>query len=194
MQWGERSGGNVVFVNHPCFGCIPTLSIPWTKPNAKRTKLTVFSVNNKNALLAVCYLIYTTLARELDNMLKPPTSLDEVYHLIDTMQMGAPRNQVSLEFHSTALSAPSTYITSPHLTLPFWAKLTYQSAPKGSDKEGKPPKPLAGGMTYIYDPSTADRSGLEISANIPVVQVPAHVLMTTENPWYAGPGDPVKKE
>lgn len=49
-------------------------------------------------------------------------------------------------------------------------------------------------MTYIYDPSTADKSGLTPGAQIPIVQVPAHVLMTTENSWYAGPGDPVKKE
>jgi hypothetical protein len=49
-------------------------------------------------------------------------------------------------------------------------------------------------MTYIYDRSEADQSGLVPGANIPVVHVPAHVLMTTENPWYAGPGDPVKKD
>lgn len=49
-----------------------------------------------------------------------------------------------------------------------------------------------GGMTYIYDPSTTDRSGLEPSVKIPIVQVPSNVLMTTENPWYAGPGELIK--
>lgn len=51
-------------------------------------------------------------------------------------------------------------------------------------------------MTYIYDPSSATggdkKAGLVANANIPIVQVPAHVLMTTENSWYAGPGDPVR--
>ncbi|KAK4685061.1 hypothetical protein P7C73_g5092, partial [Tremellales sp. Uapishka_1] len=60
-----------------------------------------------------------------------------------------------------------------------------ESAPR--DKTG-----LAGGMTYLFDPDGA--GGLTPNSNIPIVQGPAPVLMTSQNHYYAGPGAPVKKE
>lgn len=52
-------------------------------------------VSNKVAILALCYLIYTTLARELENMLKPPLNMDEIYQVIDRMSVTGGRMQVS---------------------------------------------------------------------------------------------------
>jgi hypothetical protein len=44
-----------------------------------------------------------------------------------------------------------------------------------------------GGMSYIYD------EALKAEANIPIVVVPPHVLMTSENRYYAGPGEQIKE-
>jgi hypothetical protein len=52
-------------------------------------------VNAKVAVLALCYLIYSTFARELENMLAAPTSMDAVCAYIDRMTNGAPKNQAS---------------------------------------------------------------------------------------------------
>jgi hypothetical protein len=38
-----------------------------------------------------------------------------------------------------------------------------------------------GGMSYIYD------QDLKNKANIPIVGVTPHVLMTSQSGWYAGP-------
>lgn len=56
----------------------------------------IIVVNNKVAILALCWLIYSTFATEIENMLTPPTSMDEIYDYIDKMERSAPRNQVSL--------------------------------------------------------------------------------------------------
>lgn len=40
-------------------------------------------------------------------------------------------------------------------------------------------------MSYIYDATSA--TTVAHNANIPIVGVPAPVLLTTENHWYAGP-------
>jgi hypothetical protein len=47
-------------------------------------------------------------------------------------------------------------------------------------------------MTYICDPVVG--GGVVPSANIPINNVPPHVLMTTEVSYYAGPGDKMEAD
>ncbi|WVR07360.1 hypothetical protein IAU60_004401 [Kwoniella sp. DSM 27419] len=61
------------------------------------------------------------------------------------------------------------------------------------------PSQMTGGMSYIYEPgptSTSARSssagGVRDLANIPIEVVPPHVLMTSQNHWYVGPGNEMK--
>lgn len=55
-----------------------------------------FVVNSKMAIIALCYLLYSTIAREIELMLKAPTDMDEIYEYIDRMQSTQARNQVCL--------------------------------------------------------------------------------------------------
>lgn len=67
--------------------------------------------------------------------------------------------------------------------------MRWQAGPKV-----KKPQDLAGGMSYIYDPDTAAGLGaVQKNSNIPIHMVPPHVLMTTDNHYYAGPGEDLKK-
>ena len=54
-------------------------------------------MNVRIAILALGYLIYTTLVREIDNMLKPPMDWGAVYEYIDQITMSSARNQVCAE-------------------------------------------------------------------------------------------------
>lgn len=58
-------------------------------------------------------------------------------------------------------------------------------------------KPFKGhgvsGMGYVYQPEDLGRKGGE-AANIPIVNVPAPVLMTSDCAYLAGPGTRVKGE
>ena len=45
-------------------------------------------------------------------------------------------------------------------------------------------------MGYIYAPTEA--KNVKPNATIPIVTVPPHVLMTSENQYYAGPGEQIK--
>jgi hypothetical protein len=47
-------------------------------------------------------------------------------------------------------------------------------------------------MSYLYDPTAA--GDLLPNAQIPLSTVPAHVLMTAESAYYAGPGEEVMPE
>ncbi|RXK38130.1 hypothetical protein M231_04591 [Tremella mesenterica] len=62
----------------------------------------------------------------------------------------------------------------------------------GNYRNESAPKPVAGmtgGMSYIYDPTDLS-SSRRVAA--PIHAVPPHVLMTTENHFYAGPGETFK--
>ena len=41
-------------------------------------------------------------------------------------------------------------------------------------------------MAYIYDSVSASDGVVKSNAKVPIVGVPAPVLMTTQNHWYAG--------
>ncbi|WWC63069.1 uncharacterized protein I303_105668 [Kwoniella dejecticola CBS 10117] len=61
------------------------------------------------------------------------------------------------------------------------------------NKNESAPKPtqMTGGMSYLYEQGEGDVKEL---ANVPTEMVPPHVLMTTQNHWYAGPGNEMKGE
>ena len=102
-------------------------------------------------------------------MLRPPPDMDEIHNAIEQISSRAARNEVS---HHSHLSLFSILI------------MVWQTAPKpGKDL-------LAGGMGYIYDPTEA--GGVNVNSNVPIVTVPPPVLMTTENHFYAGPGEQIK--
>ncbi|ORX38685.1 hypothetical protein BD324DRAFT_621930 [Kockovaella imperatae] len=108
-------------------------------------------INSNVAIAGLCYLIYTTVSSELEDMLKPPPNMDIYHEYIDR-------------------------ITAP---------LKNQGAPKpGKDQP-------VGGMSYIYDPTEA-RGLKPTNTAIPINVVPPHVLMTSENHFYAGPGEQIK--
>ncbi|WWC90896.1 uncharacterized protein L201_005833 [Kwoniella dendrophila CBS 6074] len=67
---------------------------------------------------------------------------------------------------------------------------------QGSKNESAPkPTQMTGGMSYIYEKNQGNvNETVNDLANIPVEMVPPHVLMTTQNHWYAGPGNEMKAE
>ena len=54
----------------------------------------VHSVNSKVAIAGLCFLIYSTVSTELDNMLKPPTDMEPYYNEITAITYA--KNQVGL--------------------------------------------------------------------------------------------------
>ncbi len=65
----------------------------------------------------------------------------------------------------------------------------FQSAIKPDRDNGY----LAGGMAYLYDPTSS--GDLVPNSNIPIQGVvPPPVGMTSENHRYAGPGEPIKRD
>ncbi|OCF75993.1 hypothetical protein I204_03290 [Kwoniella mangroviensis CBS 8886] len=58
------------------------------------------------------------------------------------------------------------------------------------------PKPtqMTGGMSYLYEKDNVNASSVKELANVPIEMVPPHVLMTTQNHWFAGPGNEMKGE
>jgi len=76
------------------------------------------AVNRNIAIAALVWLIYNTVATELDNMLKPPDDMDGVYQAISAIS-NPPRNQVgSLDLltFSLHLSIACGQSTSRYLT------------------------------------------------------------------------------
>ncbi|WRT68206.1 uncharacterized protein IL334_005181 [Kwoniella shivajii] len=55
------------------------------------------------------------------------------------------------------------------------------------------PRDMTGGMSYIYEQQEQGQ-GVKELANVPIEMVPPHVLMTTQNHYYAGPGNEMKVE
>ncbi|RSH81382.1 hypothetical protein EHS25_006914 [Saitozyma podzolica] len=110
-------------------------------------------VNRKLAAAGLAYLVYSTIASEIEGMLAPGPDMEEVQDTIEKIVRAAARNE---------------------------------SAPKSDLKKREPNS----GMTYIFDPTSAGT--LIKSADIPIVTVPAPVLMTSQNHWYAGAGEQIK--
>ncbi|WWC71758.1 uncharacterized protein I206_105717 [Kwoniella pini CBS 10737] len=63
------------------------------------------------------------------------------------------------------------------------------------NKNESAPKPtqMTGGMSYLYEKGQTNQEVKEL-ANVPIEMVPPHVLMTTQNHWYVGPGNEMKGE
>jgi hypothetical protein len=57
------------------------------------------------AIAGLCWLIYSTFAAEIDNMLKPPTDMEPVYNAIDMITRASGRNEVG----------PSPFVCYPSL-------------------------------------------------------------------------------
>ncbi|GFZ49327.1 hypothetical protein JCM24511_07447 [Saitozyma sp. JCM 24511] len=110
-------------------------------------------VNRKLAAAGLAYLVYSTIASEMEGMLAPGPDMEEIHETIEKIVRTAARNE---------------------------------SAPKSDIKKREPNS----GMTYIFDPTSAGT--LVKSADIPIVTVPAPVLMTSQNHWYAGAGEQIK--
>ncbi|WVQ99830.1 hypothetical protein IAU59_006973 [Kwoniella sp. CBS 9459] len=68
----------------------------------------------------------------------------------------------------------------------------------GSKNESAPrPTHMTGGMSYLLEPtgSNGDNTNtVKELANVPTEMVPPHVLMTTQNHWFVGPGNEMKAE
>jgi hypothetical protein len=70
------------------------------------------AVSVRIAIIALGYLIYTTLVREIDNMLAPPMDWGAVYAYIDQITMTAARNQVCLRLLSSPAAPHAPIIVS----------------------------------------------------------------------------------
>ena len=125
-------------------------------------------VQKKLAAAVLLWLIYHVFSTEIEGMLAPGIDMDAVQKQLMEAQRYAPRNQVS---------RPTS------VQLAVAAILRLQSAPK-------PRSGLAGGMSYIYDPTDLSNAR---KANIPIHAVPPPVLLTTQNAFYAGPGEIFKE-
>ncbi|OCF30657.1 hypothetical protein I316_07705 [Kwoniella heveanensis BCC8398] len=65
----------------------------------------------------------------------------------------------------------------------------------GSKNESAPkPTQMTGGMSYLLEPSGSKKDAVKELANVPIEMVPPHVLMTTQNHWFVGPGNEMKAE
>ncbi|WVF72615.1 hypothetical protein IAT40_007433 [Kwoniella sp. CBS 6097] len=65
----------------------------------------------------------------------------------------------------------------------------------GSKNESAPkPTQMAGGMSYLLEPTGSTGDAVKELANVPIEMVPPHVLMTTQNHWFVGPGNEMKAE
>ncbi len=130
----------------------------------------VYVVNRNVAIAGLAYLIYTTFSSEIEEILKPPEGLGDIPRTIEE------------------ISGPHYVAVSLHLPIRLIKVIV-------DDVTKRPPKPdkyvpLAGGMGYIYDPTEA--GGLKVNGRAPIVTVPPPVLMTSENHFYAGPGEEMK--
>jgi hypothetical protein len=193
-------------------------------------------VNRKLAAAGLAYLVYSTIASEIEGMLAPGPDMEEVQETIEKIVRTAARNEVGWIPISRLLACPSESFSAPYSTystfsflLPLFLPspsdlITFrphpspaspplpnfdpvsslcllasptvtgvsipaddpQSAPKSDLKKREPNS----GMTYIFDPTSAGT--LVKSADIPIVTVPAPVLMTSQNHWYAGAGEQIK--
>lgn len=109
-------------------------------------------MSRKAAAVGLVYLIYTTLSTEIDNMLQPPRSMDEVEFTAEKFQKIQAQGPAKSKYFNQGVQ----------------------------------------GMGYIHDPDDVLASGGRDNAQIPIVTVAPHVLMTSDCGYLAGVGEKIK--